>query len=340
MLRFFREYHHSSFLVLTLLAVALWVRTAIEGQPVAMTFDGVMRMPLYALLMDYLPLRPWALLLMAFVVLNLLGIGINLLNNRYALIGQITAMPAMLYVLLCSALPAVQRFNPALIAAALVLLAMHHLMATYHQRDPLDHLFRAALDVGLAALFYAPAALLLLWVYFALLVMRPFRLREWLVPTLGALLPFGIHVFYLFMTRQPVDSAWGLLWANLITPNRPPLEAWPLLVAAGCIGVPLLVAWVYLLPSRARQKLEVRNYMVLIVGLLVLLLAAAGLLPGVGLEVLYIAALPATFILANLFKQAALTKGLRLLFGLFVVGVFFAQAWLLTRQLWPLLGAA
>jgi hypothetical protein len=112
--------------------------------------------------------------------------------------------------------------------------------------------------VGVSILLYEPIAILIPVVIFALTIIRPFRLTEWLVLIMGIVLPFYFIFTYVFLT----DSASAftaflpkLDWKNPLTS----LEA-KSIIALSFIGLQLLIGLYFWQEQQNRFIIQVRKY--------------------------------------------------------------------------------
>lgn len=135
-------------------------------------------------------------------IVLLQAIRLNILLNEYRMFAQTGFTTAMSYVLLTGMFPEWASITPALIANSFVIWIFIQLTKLYNNPSPKSLLFNTGLIVGAAVLCYHSTALLLIIVLFALVIIRPFLLSEWLVLLLGVLLPFYIIGSLLFLNDK------------------------------------------------------------------------------------------------------------------------------------------
>jgi hypothetical protein len=125
--------------------------------------------------------------------------------------------------------------------------------------------------VGLSVVCYHPTAILILVVLFALTVVRPFRLAEWVILLMGILLPFYFLAAYLFLRDEiwPLSEPFPYLHLNLPAAKMGCMAGdIRLSVLAGIPGCRL----VYWQMSVKRMVIQIRkNWGVMMVMLLILL---------------------------------------------------------------------
>ncbi len=183
-------------------------------------------------------------------------------NNAYT--------TAMAYVLLSGVLTQWCTISSALIANYLLIWLFIKLSRLYNHPSPKTLLFNTGLIVGISVICFHPTAILILVVLFALAVVRPFVLAEWIILLIGILLPFYFLVSWLFLSDQ-LSTFYSFLprlqW-NL------PFAHWDesLIVQFSVLIIMLLTGLYYWQISNKRMVIQIRkNWGVMIVMLLILL---------------------------------------------------------------------
>ena len=216
-------------------------------------------MVLFERLLLLLGPKAWVQGLFAMVLVLLLAVQLTALVNNADLADRRNHLPAFLFPVLLALFDRSALLDPALVGMPLVVWAMRRAWSISNNGPALSPLFDAGFLLGLAALFYLPYAFLVVVLWASVSVIRPFQLREYLVPVLGLAV-----VLYL---------TWGVLHLNGATPWRPLLT----IAERGAAGtevqrtglfrvlqyavlVPvLLVALVDLAASYQRGVMQVKN---------------------------------------------------------------------------------
>jgi hypothetical protein len=125
-----------------------------------------------------------------------------LLLNRVVIKHQLllknTNLVASVLVLLAVLVPNSLTLNPIVLANVFLILALDKTLTLYNQPKVYHLCFQVGFLIGIAAHFYLPAALLLLLFFVALLVIRTFVWRDWIIAILGFLVPFCYSWTYFF----------------------------------------------------------------------------------------------------------------------------------------------
>lgn len=138
------------------------------------------------------------------------AIRLNMALNELRMYPSNTFIPAMTYVLLTAIVPQWCALSPALVSNLLVVWIFIRLSKLYNHNSPKTLLFNTGLITGLSILCYHPMAILICVIVFALAVVRPFRLAEWVVLLLGVLLPYYFVFSWLYLNNR-LEAAGSVL---------------------------------------------------------------------------------------------------------------------------------
>jgi hypothetical protein len=106
---------------------------------------------------------------------------------------------ALCYILLTSLYPAWNNITPALIANSLIIWIIPKVARLYNSSEPKTLIYNIGLITGLIIILYVPSFPLILVVFFALAILRPFWFNEWFVLLLGILTPAYFLAAILFL---------------------------------------------------------------------------------------------------------------------------------------------
>ncbi len=231
------------------------------------TNDGVFSM----ILKNYFSALPQTPLFVLYHVLILVqAIRLNMVLSDLRMFQSTNYTTAMAYVLLSGMLPQWCNISPALIANFLLIWLFIKLSRLYNHPSPKNLLFNTGLIVGMSVVCYHPTAILILVVLFALAVVRPFKLPEWLILLMGILVPYYFLASWLFLTDNLKTFSTYLPYLQL----NIPLTQWsiPLVVSLSVLLIVLLAGLYYWQISNKRMVIQIRkNWGVMMVMLLILL---------------------------------------------------------------------
>lgn len=147
-----------------------------------------------------LPLAVQVILFHALLLTQALRL--NMVMQDLRMFSSINYVPAMTYVLLSGLLMSADVISETLVSNSLTLWIFIKLSRLYNNPEPKTLLFNIGIIAGISILLFHPTAILIVVVLFALAVVRPFRIAEWLVLLMGILLPYYFLLVFLFLNNQ------------------------------------------------------------------------------------------------------------------------------------------
>jgi hypothetical protein len=93
-------------------------------------------------------------------------------------------------------------FSPALLVNLVMLWVFSSITLLYTRTSARDVVFNIGFALGVCGLFYFPSVVFCLLLLLSLLIMRPFRLAEWIIAVLGLICPLYLLGTYLYLTDQ------------------------------------------------------------------------------------------------------------------------------------------
>ena len=138
----------------------------------------------------------------AYLLLFTQAVTFNKLINDQRLMQKANYLPAMSYILVTSIFPEWNILSAPLLINTLLIWVWARMSNLYSSPNPKTTLFNIGMVIGLSTFFYFPSLAFAALMVFALLVTRPFRLREWIVSFLGIITPWYFLLSYLFLTDK------------------------------------------------------------------------------------------------------------------------------------------
>jgi hypothetical protein len=252
----FRDRSDINLLFLVLLSVALhfhiWMHPPLV---IANETDGLLA---YVLVHYIKPLSPLALMILFQVIILSQAIRLNVLMSKLKMFQQVSYLPGFTYIILTALFPYWDVISSGLVVNSLVIWIMVKLLRLYDQNQPKSLEFNIGLILGGSILLYEPIAILIPVVLFALTIIRPFKLAEWLVLLMGVMLPFYFIFTYVFLTSGAGDFRHFLPrldWKNpLVRPDA------YVILSLVVISVQLFVGLYFWQEQQSRFIIQVRKY--------------------------------------------------------------------------------
>ena len=193
-IRIFKNNNPASFILLPLFAIVLFATSFIW--PVSFVPQQIM--PLY----DLIAIPFLAFPLLAIVITMVLTIAgafvINYTCNKNELLAKQSFLPALFYIVFMSINTSLQVLHPMLFSNFFLLLAIATLVDSYRKDYAFSNIFNAGVLITISVLFYFPSIFYYPLLYFALIIIRSFSWRDWVVALLGILAPFAFVLTYYF----------------------------------------------------------------------------------------------------------------------------------------------
>ncbi len=325
LIRFFSSSFYQQYVLLLVLAAALWLPAFwFPAEPAAPGMES----PLANLLATWLAGWPIAAGLTAFLLVTAEALLLNHILIRHELVPKNTLVPAAVFLVLMSQLPALQDLYTLLPAAFFIIMALGSIFNTYGQPDPTSSVFSAAFLLALASLFHFASIFLLLILILSMMLFGTFSPRIIMVSLAG----FAGVYLYLFLYHLLNDTyltQWEhyLAWfseAGIIKPlNACPLQ----MIAWGWIGLILLFS-----ASRAYARMQawnisVRKKMLLLMWFVLIAIASLVYETEYDMAALAVAAVPAAAIIAAGFTERQKTPlKMELLFWILLL-ITLANNW-------------
>jgi Family of unknown function (DUF6427) len=139
---------------------------------------------------------------LAYLLLYTQAISLNKVINDNRMMQRQTFLPAMSYLLVTSLVPEWNYFSAPLFVNSILVFVLAGLFKTQHQQQAKGTIFNVGVGIGIASFIFFPTVVFMVWAIFALMLMRPFRINEWLLCILGMTSPYYFYPIYLFLTDQ------------------------------------------------------------------------------------------------------------------------------------------
>ncbi len=138
----------------------------------------------------------------SFLLLFLQASLFNRICNHHKLLGKSTFLPGMSYILITSLFPAWNFFSAALLINSLMMWVWYRMLNLYNSPQPGSAIFNIGVLIGVASMLYFPSLAFTVLMLFALVIMRPLRIREWIVGLIGVTIPYYFLFILLFLSDK------------------------------------------------------------------------------------------------------------------------------------------
>ncbi|GAB2561112.1 hypothetical protein [Spirosoma areae] len=135
----------------------------------------------------------------------------NYLTNNRDVYPDRTFWPGLIYMLFMHLSFDCLTLSPVLMSTSFLLLAFGTLIRQMDRRGATDEVFEVGFYIGVAALFYLPSALFVLWATLSLLFYTGASFRQYSLSLFGFLFPFAATVLYYYLFDSLDDFNRNLL---------------------------------------------------------------------------------------------------------------------------------
>jgi hypothetical protein len=199
---------------------------------------------------------------------------LNRICNFQNIFPKANYLPGMSYILVTSLLPSWNYFSAPLLINSIMIWVFYRMTTLYNSGRSDGAIFNIGALTGIVTLFYLPAMAFILLVFFALITMRPFRIREWLMGLLGFTTPYYFLFVILYLSNQ-----WN--WRNVVPVIVFRLPGIPNTVLITCgiilLIVPFMIGGYFIQSNLNKMLIQVRKIwslllLFLMVGVIIILI--------------------------------------------------------------------
>jgi hypothetical protein len=190
-----RKHSPLSLVIIPMLAIVLWIPAFVHPTPPATQVE----MPLYSFADTFFRNNPYFAISIGLMILITEAFLFNVILQTHQVVVKKNWLPALLVVVFGSCSPGLLWPGSQQFAGLLFIFALRILLGTYRQDKSFGPVFNSGLLIGLAAQFYLPSLTFLPFGLIAIIILRPFIWREWVMLILGVLIPFiygGVYYYW------------------------------------------------------------------------------------------------------------------------------------------------
>ena len=170
--------------------------------PVVQKSDGFLYNKILATLKPLFDNYPASYSFITFFLLYTQALSFNRLLNNRRLMQKPNYLPAMSYLLITSFFAEWNVLSAPLLINTLLIWVWANMSNMYNNAHAKSTLYNIGIVVGISTFFYFPSIAFALLIIFALVIMRPPRIAEWVIAILGILTPWYLLFAWLFLTNK------------------------------------------------------------------------------------------------------------------------------------------
>lgn len=193
---------------------------------------------------------------LAFVLLFIQALLFNRIFSEQKMLAKPNYLAGMSYILITSLLPEWSQFSSPLIINTFLIWIFYRMIMLHNSNTPGYHIFNIGLLMGIVTLLYEPAIVFVLLIFFTLFIMRPFRIREWLIAIVGVTTPYYFLAVILFLSDA---FRWNRIIPQLIfdVPAMP--SSIFITVSIALLVIPFIIGGYFVQSNLNKTYIQVRK---------------------------------------------------------------------------------
>ncbi len=311
--------------LLFLTTVLFWAGSFLHPQLPGIFLYESRPMPLYGVLKMAVGTNP---LTSGIVTLALFGFMLFFLinfNTSIFFINERTFLPAFFYILFIAIFPQCQVMNPVLPASIFLMAAMRRIMDTYRKPGTAYNFFDAGIFIGIGSLFYADFIWFGVLLLAGIILLRSGNIKEIVISLLGLAAPFIITAGIYYILGINIGVLLSDIKDNLFERTAGYQFTRLAIIVLVFTGLIVLLSTGFLMMKMNSQKIRSRKTFNLLIWSLVISAALFLFVPSVSVEIVWIAGIPACYLLAHYFIFEKKKVFAEIVFTLFVLVVILVQ---------------
>lgn len=202
MIRFFKSPQPVALIVIPLMVIILWAQIFLNCRPVALESS----MPMWDLFSRaFNSLPSWLNFILLISLISGTAVYLNIVLNKHEVLYRNSYLPAFVYTLFISSIPAFLSLHPIHFVNILLIRVFDKSFSLFKNESPGAAIFDFSFLAGLACLFYFPAIVIIPLMIIAMLILRQWNFREWLIMFIGFGLPFFFVLVWNFWNKSLVE---------------------------------------------------------------------------------------------------------------------------------------
>ncbi len=202
MIRFFKSTQLANLVSIPVLILLFWFPVFFHSMPVK---DGN-TMPLWDVMYSVLIILPsWVNFILLIALVSGQAIYLNLILNKHAVLYKSSFIPALIFGLFVSISPSMMQLHPVYFVNLVIIYLLDRVFSVFKDEILISRLVDCGLFAGIASLIYFPAIVILPFLIMTTSLLRPFKIKEWLIIIIAFCVPFFLVNTYFFWTHTLVE---------------------------------------------------------------------------------------------------------------------------------------
>lgn len=272
MLKIFKQKNAAHPIFLLLYALILKSGSFIEPQSIKVSNEDHILFKQIAQILNPSGMGSYFFNILSFICIYVQALVFNKVINQFKLLGKPSFLPAMSYVLITSLIPSWSLFSAPLLINGLLIWLFYGLSKSFTSQHPRADVYNYGLITSVITLLYQPAMLFILFVLIGIFIMRPFRIKEWLICLLGVLTPYYFVGVALFLMNQ---FSWNIIFPQISIELPQVINDKNTLISLSFLILPFLIGAFFVQANLTKMLIQVRKSWSLLLLLILISFAIA-----------------------------------------------------------------
>ena len=309
-------------IIIPLICFAIWFNPLI-GVNINSHVDTSI-MPFYAYLLKVFPPYTYISKLIGAILVVIIAFMISRLNTKFIIISERTYLPSIIYIfIVCGLIPNKELYS-VLPAIIFFLIAFEKILDSFKFESLSYKIFDAALFLSIASLFYFNILFFIIFIWISIITLRPFHWREWVFILLGVFVPYFVLFSLYYLSNTSIEPILTAIKGNFIfetsfTINNAQYALVSILILL------MLISSRFIMQVSSSKKILVRKSFNLFLWLFIITIAGYFAINSAGIEMVFIGAIPVSYLLSVFFITARQTRWMEILFDMFVISLIVTQ---------------
>jgi hypothetical protein len=246
-------------------------------------------------------------------------------NTSIFFINERTFLPACFYILFIAIFPQCQVLNPVLPASVFLMMAMKRIMDSYRKPGTAYNYFDAGIYISIGSLFYADLVWFGVLLIAGIILLRSGNFIEIIISLLGLAAPFIITAGLYYVLGKDIGIMLADIRDNLFDKAAGYHFTRLTIILLIYTGLIVIVSTGFLIIRMGSKKIKSRKTFSLLLWSFLISVVLFYFVPSVSVEIVWIAGIPACYLLAHYFIFEKKKIFAEIVFTLFFLLVLLIQ---------------
>jgi hypothetical protein len=326
LLKLFRGTGPGVLFLLILTTCIFWAGTFLHPQLPGNFIYETRPMPLYGLMKMAIGTNPLTGEIFTFMLFCFMMFFLVSFNTSIFFINERTFLPACFYILFIAIFPQCQVLNPVLPASVFLMMAMKRIMDSYRKPGTAYNYFDAGIYISIGSLFYADLVWFGVLLIAGIILLRSGNFIEIIISLLGLAAPFIITAGLFYVLGKDIGIMLADIRDNLFDKEAGYHFTRLTIILLIYTGLIVIVSTGFLIIRMGSKKIKSRKTFSLLLWSFLISVVLFYFVPSVSVEIVWIAGIPACYLLAHYFIFEKKKIFAEIVFTLFFLLVLLIQA--------------